>query len=205
MVDLQRLMLGASPLIDRCLNLSISMQPPLQIQYIYIQPIGEVEKELSGFLSTKLERVYGYTCRVAPPLQIPESSHNLQRGQYNAEVLVAEIAEKIPVDAKRLLCVVDVDLFVPGLNFVFGLASGNNAVISLVRLRPEYYRERKNEYLFRERALKEAIHELGHTFGLHHCPDIRCIMHFSNRLEDTDIKGPGFCKVCSNKIKNKLD
>ncbi|SNQ60426.1 hypothetical protein [Candidatus Methanoperedens nitratireducens] len=99
---------------------------------------------------------------------------------------------------------VDVDLFVPGLNFVFGLASGNNAVISLVRLRPEYYRERKNEYLFRERSLKEAIHEPGHTFGLHHCPDIRCIMHFSNRLEDTDIKGPGFCKACSNKIRNKL-
>lgn len=170
------------------------------MQYIYIQPIGEIEKELLGFLSTNLERVYGCTFRVAPPLRIPESSHNLQRGQYNAEVLVAEIAEKMPVDAEKLLCVVDVDLFVPGLNFVFGLAAGNTAVISLARLRPEYYGERKNEYLFRERALKEAVHELGHTFGLHHCPDIRCIMHFSNRLDDTDIKGPGFCKVCSNKI-----
>ncbi len=173
------------------------------MQYIYIQPIGEIEKELLGFLSTKLERVYGCTCRVAPPLRIPESSHNLQRGQYNAELLVAEIAEKTPVDAEKLLCVVDVDLFLPGLNFVFGLAAGNTAVISLPRLRPEYYRERKNEYLFRERALKEAIHELGHTFGLHHCPDIRCIMHFSNRLEDTDIKGPDFCDVCSAKIGRK--
>lgn len=170
------------------------------MQYIYIQPIGEVEKELLGFLSTKLEKVYDCTCRVAPPLRISKYSHNLQRRQYNAEVLIAEIAEKMPVDADRLLCVVDVDLFVLGLNFVFGLATGNIAVISLVRLRPEYYGERKNEYLFRERALKEAIHELGHTFGLHHCPDIRCIMHFSNRLEDTDIKGPGFCNSCSNKI-----
>ena len=170
------------------------------MQYIYIQPIGEVEKELLVFLSAKLEGVYDLTCRVAPPLRVPESSYNLQRGQYNAEALVAEIAEKIPVDAKKLLGVVDVDLYVFGLNFIFGLASGNTAVISLVRLRPGYYGEMKNEYLFRERALKEAIHELGHTFGLHHCPDIRCIMHFSNRLEDTDIKGPGFCKVCSNKI-----
>jgi len=173
------------------------------MQYIYIQPIGEVEKELLGFLSTKLKKVYGCTCRVAPPLRIPESSHNLRRGQYNAEVLVAEIAEKIPADAEKLLCVVDVDLFVLGLNFVFGLAAGNTAVISLVRLRPEYYGERKNEYLSRERALKEAVHELGHTFGLHHCPDIRCIMHFSNRLEDTDIKGPDFCDVCSAKIGRK--
>lgn len=100
--------------------------------------------------------------------------------------------EKMPIDAEKLLGVVDVDLFVLGLNFVFGLAAGNTAVISLARLRPEYYGEKKNEYLLRERALKEAIHELGHTFGLHHCPDIRCIMHFSNRLEDTDIKGTDF-------------
>lgn len=48
-------------------------------------------------------------------------------GQYNAEVLIAGIAEKMPADAEKLICVVDVDLFVPGLNFVFGLASGNTA------------------------------------------------------------------------------
>ncbi len=171
--------------------------------YIYIEPIGEVEKELLDFLSTKLERVYDCICRVASPLRISESSHNLRRGQYDAEVLVAEIAEKMPADAEKLLCVVNVDLFVPGLNFVFGLAVGNTAVISLVRLRPEYYGDGMNENLFRERALKEGVHELGHTFGLRHCPDMSCIMHFSNRIEDTDIKGPGFCKVCSNKIGRK--
>lgn len=173
------------------------------MQYIYIESIGEVEKELLGFLSTKLEGIYGYPCRIAPPFKVPESSYNPQRGQYNAEVLVAEIAEKIPVDAKKFLGVVDADLFVPDLNFVFGLASGNTAVVSLARLRPEYYGEKTNEYLFREHALKEAVHELGHTFCLHHCPDIRCIMHFSNCLEDTDIKGPEFCKVCSAKIGRK--
>jgi len=78
--------------------------------------------------------------------------------------------------------VVNVDLFVPSLNFVFGLAAGNTAVISLARLRPEYYGEKKNEYLLRERALKESIHELGHTFGLPHCFNIRCIMHFQTAL-----------------------
>ncbi|HLB71761.1 MAG: hypothetical protein OIN88_07020 [Candidatus Methanoperedens sp.] len=28
----------------------------------------------------------------------------------------------------------------------------------------EFYNEEKDEHLFRERALKEAVHELGHTF-----------------------------------------
>ncbi len=152
------------------------------------------------YLVTRLEEVYGYPCRTAPPVRVPESSYSADREQYNAEVLVAGIEEKVPTDAEKLLGVVDVDLFVPGLNFVFGLAAGNTAVISLDRLKPEYYGEMKNVSLFRERALKEAIHELGHTFGLHHCPEIRCIMHFSNRLEDTDIKGLGFCRNCSIKI-----
>ncbi len=173
------------------------------MNYIYIQPVGEIGKEIVGYLATRLERIFGYPCKVAQPTRVPDSSYSADREQYNAEVLIAGMTEKTPVDAKRLLGVVDVDLFVPGLNFVFGLAAGNAAIISLTRLRPEYYGEKKNESLFRERALKEAIHELGHTFGMRHCPDIRCIMHFSNRLEDTDIKGPGFCKACSIKIGRK--
>lgn len=106
----------------------------------------------------------------------------------------------IPSHAKRLLGVVDADLFVPGLNIVFGLAYGNTAILALTRLKPEFYGEEKDELLFRKRALKEAIHELGHTFGLAHCPDKRCIMHFSNNLAETDIKGPGFCRVCSARL-----
>ena len=170
------------------------------MKYIYIQPICEVGEELLGYIVSRLEEVYGYPCRIALPVRIPELSYTADRDQYNAEVIVEKIMETMPVDAEKLLGVVDIDLFVPGLNFVFGLAAGNAAIISLARLRPEFCGAKKNEYVFRERALKEAIHELGHTFGLHHCPDIRCIMHFSNRLEDTDIKGPDVCRVCSAKI-----
>ena len=54
--------------------------------------------------------------------------------------------------------------------------------------------------LFLERAVKEAVHELGHTYGLGHCRDPRCIMYFSNTLHDTDLKGPGFCAACGEKV-----
>ncbi len=173
------------------------------MKYIYIQPIDEVGGELLDYLASRLEGIFGYLCRAALPIRIPELSYTADRDQYNAEVIVEKIMETMPVDAEKLLGVVDVDLFVPGLNFIFGLAAGSTAVISLARLRPEHYGEKKNEYVFRERVLKEAIHELGHTFCLRHCPDIKCIMHFSNRLEDTDIKGPDFCRVCSAKIGRK--
>jgi archaemetzincin len=45
------------------------------------------------------------------------------------------------------------------------------------------------------RTLKEANHELGHTFGLHHCENV-CVMKFSNSLADTDKKPAIFCDTC---------
>ncbi|HSA78916.1 MAG TPA: archaemetzincin family Zn-dependent metalloprotease, partial [Nitrospirota bacterium] len=103
-------------------------------------------------------------------------------------------------DRDRVLGVADADLSVPGLNFVFGEAdaSAGVAVISLTRLRQEFYGLRRNTRLFHDRTVKEAIHELGHTCGLGHCPDPHCIMHFSKSLWDTDKKGPEFCTRCKN-------
>ena len=40
-----------------------------------------------------------------------------------------------------------------------------------------------------------AVHELGYIYGLGHCLDASCVMHFSNRLPDTDFKGKEFCVV----------
>lgn len=172
--------------------------------YIYLQPVGDIAEEILRYLGTKLEEVYGYQCKLAPRTMLPDSLYSPKRRQYNASVLVEVIAGKIPDDAEKLLGVVDVDIFVPGMNFIFGLAIGNVSIISLTRLRPEYYGEKENEFLFKERTLKEAVHELGHTFGLRHCPDINCVMHFSNCLPDTDVKGTGFCSNCSRKLRHHL-
>lgn len=102
----------------------------------------------------------------------------------------------------RILLVVDQDLFVPDLNFVFGEAEigGPAAIISLTRLRPEFYRLKPDRNVFRERTAKEAVHELGHTFGLVHCRNSSCVMFFSNSLLDTDRKKNDFCSACRRKL-----
>jgi len=92
------------------------------MKYIYIQPISEVGEELLGFLGIRLEGIYCYPCRIALPVRVPEFSYSADRDQYNAEIMVEKIMEKMPIDSEKLLCVVDVDLFVHGLNFVFGKA-----------------------------------------------------------------------------------
>jgi archaemetzincin len=108
----------------------------------------------------------------------------------------------LPQDALRVLGITAVDLYVPQLNFVFGEArlGGPSAVISTHRLRPEFYGQLPDEKLFLRRVEIEAVHELGHTFGLGHCPKVCCVMHFSNNIADTDRKGPLFCDDCRHYI-----
>lgn len=85
---------------------------------------------------------------------------------------------------------------------VFGEAElgGYFAIISLARLRQSFYGLPEDKHLFLERTIKEAVHELGHTYGLSHCPDPECVMHFSNSLMDTDRKKPSFCSRCQIKL-----
>ena len=102
----------------------------------------------------------------------------------------------------RLLAVTSLDLYVPVLTFVFGEAqlSGACAVVSMHRLREEFYGFQPREELMRERLVKEAVHELGHTFGLRHCDDWRCVMTSSHGVERLDIKNAGFCVLCGRTV-----
>ncbi len=90
------------------------------------------------------------------------------------------------------------DIYTPDTNFVFGLASPllRSAIVSTYRLKA------KGSVLFLRRIAKEIVHELGHAiYDLPHCKNPKCVMHFSNSVEDTDKKLNSFCSECLEKIK----
>ena len=169
---------------------------------IYLIPMGTVDPEILEAIKQPLENTFGYRVQIGNSIPIPEDSWDKPRRQHLASRLLARLPSP-PLRDDRVLGIVDIDIFAHGLNFVFGEAdiTGKRALISLQRLRPEFYDIPPGDNLFLERILKEAIHELGHNYGLEHCPNPACAMHFSNSLQDTDLKKRSFCPDCQSKLK----
>jgi archaemetzincin len=166
--------------------------------------VGEVDSDTTKRIQESISTIFTQaTClMIDEQIPLPEEAFDDVRKQHRSDVILKKVrsyAEKSRFD--RVLGVADVDVFVPRLNFVFGQADcdGKAALISLWRLRPDYYGDLPNEQLFHERSVKEAVHELGHTLGLEHCSNVFCVMHFSNSIYETDVKHSLFCGRCSAK------
>jgi archaemetzincin len=169
---------------------------------ICILPIGDIDKGLLEYLKSNLADIFPGEVRILGSQRLPSGAYNSRRRQYHSTTILEKLGRLKPDDCQRLLGIIDVDLYVPDLNFVFGEADPGqgNCIISLTRLRQSYYGYPEDEALFKKRALKEAVHELGHTWGLGHCRDSRCVMYFSNSLLDTDNKGFEFCSRCRARV-----
>lgn len=149
---------------------------------------------------------YGCETRQLPPLAAPPDAHDAHRGQHDATVLLRAALPLCPPDATRVLVVTEHDIFIPMLTFIFGQAQVNGpaAILSLARLRQEFYGLPALRELFLERALKEIVHELGHTFGLVHCADRTCAMSLSINVTNIDVKRGELCAVCADTLTARL-
>ena len=168
--------------------------------------VGQVDAYVVSRVQENLNLTFPRTkCKlISEPLPIPEEAFNSERHQYHSSIILDRVENYANKEdsLNRVLGIVDADIYVPELNFVFGEAKcpGKAALISLWRLRPEYYGKSPNMELFVERSTKEAVHELGHTFGLRHCSNPFCVMYFSNSIFDTDRKQSLFCGKCQIKL-----
>ncbi len=169
---------------------------------IVVMTVGQVGFKNLDALIRDLSEALGKRIFPGKSMPDPDFAFNPRRNQWRgAPILEAILDQKAYTRHERILGIVDRDLYEPGLNFVFGLAADKAAVISLTRLRQEYYGLPEDSRLFCRRVLTEAIHELGHTYGLHHCQNPACVMFFSLTLADTDRKGWEMCSECAHRFK----
>ena len=146
---------------------------------------------------------------LAPPLVGGESAlfrgslssaYDRARAQYDAATVLESVPDPGPGWLNLLL--VEFDLFVPALTYVFGLShlGGRRSVLSTARLRPPEESSVSETVLLR-RLDVEVAHELGHAAGLVHCVVNDCAMHRSLWPESVDLKNPAFCVSCRGLIR----
>jgi archaemetzincin len=171
---------------------------------IEVLAVGEgVQSRRLDALALELARIFQAPCRVRAGVINAAPACDATRQQYRSTTILNSLRTLMPPNGTRLLGVASVDLFVPIFTFVFGEAEvdGHCALASTYRLEEERYGLPANEQKLRERLTKEAVHELGHTFGLRHCDHWQCVMASSHSVELVDVKQAEFCDECARVVR----
>ena len=169
-------------------------------------PLGCVEEEVLTALEGCIGQTFGLQARRLTPLPAPGFAYDPGRRQFGSTEILRQVFQRLSADDALVLAVSHVDLFIPMLTFVFGQAQldGRAALISLARLRQEFYGLPPNPSLLLKRAAKAALHELGHSLGLVHCLDPACVISVSTHIRQVDTKKQEFCLGCASMLAVKL-
>ncbi|MDD5416893.1 MAG: archaemetzincin family Zn-dependent metalloprotease [Candidatus Aenigmarchaeota archaeon] len=176
---------------------------------IRVVPVGNPPEKVLETVCVQLENSLNSKCRLLRKITLPTETYNHFRKQHNAETIinfVTNLPEVKFIDKEiPTLMITDEDIYYKGMNFVFGLEdpTKSSCIVSLARLKPEFYDESPNERLSVERLVKESLHEIGHFKGLFHCPNPKCVMSFSPSVRDIDNKKKEFCDNCQVRMMTK--
>jgi archaemetzincin len=172
---------------------------------IILITLSSIDEHVLTVLKQNLEPTF--KCKVESTIKIANLNftYNRRRNQYSSSQLLSRLRNTSKGPDDKIVGIVDVDLFSPGWEFIFGEAEINSgiATLSFFRLQPENYGLRPDLKLFELRVVKEAIHELGHLFGLGHCENPNCAMYFCTSLTDVDSKQQTFCSKCQRELNKK--
>lgn len=170
---------------------------------LYIAPVGEVVSAALDWVEAAAGAWFSFPVRRLPGLPVPTNAYDASRRQYESVELMKALARRAPPDTARLLGITELDLAIPMLTFLFGQAQldGPVAVMSLCRLHQEFYGLPADGELLRERVVKEALHELGHTFGLTHCSESQSL---ATHIGLVDRKSESYCPHCRNRLARRL-
>ncbi len=174
-------------------------------QEIIISPVENTDSGIYKSIGREIQRILGFQARINSLLQNVDFAFDPNRNQYHSTAILEKLADTAPLQAIKVIAITNVDLFIPILTHVYGEAQlgGKACIVSTHRLQ-ENLTPMNIESGFEERMLKEAIHELGHTFNLRHCLDKSCIMHYCRSIKDVDRKSDQLCRYCKILLEDEL-
>ncbi len=177
------------------------------VPVIALQPLGKVRNEILQEVKKGITKVYRVRVEILPTVPLPKKAWYPPRRRYRGEKLLNFLQKNTPKKYLKVVGLTTRDISTTKGKFkdwgIFGLGSlgGRACVISTFRLR----RGRVSHRYFIGRLVKVVNHEVGHTFGVGHCPNQRCLMEDAKgTIKTVDRETGAFCGECRERLKNIL-
>lgn len=172
------------------ISLSCRNSIPTTPRIIDIQPFTDISQEHTMHVVGELKKIYPHVT-LKKAIALPASAYNPERNRYRADSLISFLRNRT-VDGHITIGLTKSDISVTkgavkdwGV-MGYGFRPGRSCIVSTFRL----FRNTLQQQLF-----KVAIHELGHTEGLPHCPVKTCFMRDAEGGNPTN-EEKEFCTSC---------
>lgn len=199
--------LAAIALVTTCLTVGVPsyVLAAQRAERVYVQPLGTISARRVGLVAAGLRAFFAMDVRVLKRRGLPKSAWYPPRRRYRADRLLDYLSARMPKGGTRILGLTDRDISTSNGKHkdwgVLGLATldGRACVVSSYRARKKS-RGRKH---VDERLAKVAVHEIGHTLGLPHCPTRRCLMEDARGKVVTTDRERDICGKCRTKLRRR--
>lgn len=186
--------------MTKIIFLLLSIVAPLAAKTIAIQPLGPVPTAYTNRVTTALEASFdSVSVIILPTKELPRKSYYKPRNRYRAEIILDWLdKQQYSKRIHKVIAITEKDISTTKGSIhdwgIFGLGTidGLSSVISTFRLKRGVSKGR-----LLERIRKLAIHEVGHTYGINHCPQSGCVMQdCKGSIKPVDQETGDFCSVC---------
>lgn len=176
---------------------------------LYVMSLGYTSPEHRKILKATMAYLGAYydtPTRELPARQLPIDAYAPSRHQYHARAMLEVLSRDLPDDALGMIAMTEADLYIPSLNYVFGLGSRKLgvAVFSVGRYGDDVRLHGDPESVLR-RSMTVAAHEIGHVVAMRHCTAYHCIMNGTSSLREADEHPLHLCPVCVRKAEHAFE
>jgi archaemetzincin len=187
--------------ITACKEQTAVKQKKQEKPIVILQPLQFDDAKMLAYLKDSIEKFYPVEIVIAAKTNFPASFYYKPRNRYRADSTIKWLKQIKPDSARSMVGITNEDVSVnKGTHKDYGVMGlgyrpGNSCVVSTFRLR----KTATSQSHYRQRLFKVVVHEMGHNFGLHHCPEETCIMVDAEGQMKLD-KEKDLCADCKRKL-----
>lgn len=190
--------LVAALVLSMAVTMVSGISPAPALGRLIVQPLGPFERRLSAEVAESLRSTFDVEVVVLAEVPLPDEAFYRPRSRYRAEKLLEFLRRLESSKSGRVVGLTAMDISTTKDTVqdwgIFGLAylHSGPCIISTYRLR----RNASKDFLS-TRLVKVVRHEVGHTYGLEHCPTPGCVMEDAKgSIRGVDSSDGSFCTAC---------